>query len=546
MPSTELSQHVVQTGTVPWTPVLVAGLVSGAVAGAAVACVFLRPSRAHGPSSAGHKERPKSSLMVLSQQEAQSEGCLEALGEVHAGQMPFPCTAADAVVTVAATPHKTRDMKTKSLEADFAALSGLHQVQATPMPVGHGPSTAALDDLKSPLQALGRRDPTDPAPRGGSLSWDDYFMALAFLSAERSKDPNKQVGAVIVNCDNVILGIGYNGFPRGCCDRQLPWAKVAVDSRGLPAPLGTKYPYVVHAEANALLNKNAASVSGARIYVTMFPCNECAKLLIQAGIREVVYHEDKVAHLTEGKTAAAGTARPATAAAATSTTRAAPAAPAPTSNPPAICPASVVAPGHATASAAASAISASSAGSLPAGRSATAAPHVAAAAAGGSLTPGRSAPPGSSGSRLLFTSSATRRSRSLSSAATGASSSWGPSSALAAAASVPLAAAGSASSSSSRGGAVYREQQQKRQQHSYSKQQQQRQLEGERRRSPLSPSGGGKGGNAAEGAIAPTAAAAAVTANAVQPTQPQPHSMVTPCSPLPVEDTCGEVEDQSS
>ncbi|EFJ48297.1 hypothetical protein VOLCADRAFT_81171, partial [Volvox carteri f. nagariensis] len=125
-------------------------------------------------------------------------------------------------------------------------------------------------------------------------------MALAFLSAERSKDPNKQVGAVIVNVDNIILAIGYNGFPRGCCDSDLPWAKEALSSDGNPDPLATKYPYVVHAEANALLNKNAASVAGARVYVTMFPCNECAKLLIQAGVREVVYHEDKVLHLEGG------------------------------------------------------------------------------------------------------------------------------------------------------------------------------------------------------------------------------------------------------
>ncbi|GIL57629.1 hypothetical protein Vafri_12820 [Volvox africanus] len=164
---------------------------------------------------------------------------------------------------------------------------------------GGGGESEALDPLRSPLQAFGRRDPTDPAPRSGSLSWDDYFMALAFLSAERSKDPNKQVGAVIVNCDNVILGIGYNGFPRGCCDSDLPWAKEARSPEGGLNPLATKYPYVVHAEANALLNKNAASVAGARIYVTMFPCNECAKLLIQAGVREVVYHEDKVLHLED-------------------------------------------------------------------------------------------------------------------------------------------------------------------------------------------------------------------------------------------------------
>lgn len=141
----------------------------------------------------------------------------------------------------------------------------------------------------SRCEPLPRIDLTDASPREGHLSWDDYFMALAFLSAQRSKDPSKQVGACIVDNSNIILGIGYNGFPRGCTDRQLPWAKKCKDGN----PLNTKYPYVVHAEANALLNKNTAAVSGARVYVTMFPCNECAKLLIQAGIREVVFHEAK-------------------------------------------------------------------------------------------------------------------------------------------------------------------------------------------------------------------------------------------------------------
>lgn len=104
-----------------------------------------------------------------------------------------------------------------------------------------------------------RLDHTDPTPRTGYLCWDDYFMAIAFLSAQRSKDPNKQVGACIVSRDHVILGIGYNGFPRGCCDSKLPWAKVAASGN----PLDTKYPYVCHAEMNALLNKNAACVDGA-------------------------------------------------------------------------------------------------------------------------------------------------------------------------------------------------------------------------------------------------------------------------------------------
>ena len=114
-------------------------------------------------------------------------------------------------------------------------------------------------------------------------------MALAFLSAQRSKDPNKQVGAVIVGPDRIILGIGYNGFPRGCADSRLPWAKKAASG----GALATKYPYVCHAEMNAVLNKNAASVSGATLFVTMFPCHECSKLLIQAGIGEVVFYEDK-------------------------------------------------------------------------------------------------------------------------------------------------------------------------------------------------------------------------------------------------------------
>lgn len=114
-------------------------------------------------------------------------------------------------------------------------------------------------------------------------------MAVAFLSSQRSKDPAKQVGACIVDKNNVICGIGYNGFPRGCSDEELPWSKRSRDGD----PLATKYPYVCHAEMNAILNKNGASVAGARVYVTMFPCNECAKLMIQAGIGEIVFHEDK-------------------------------------------------------------------------------------------------------------------------------------------------------------------------------------------------------------------------------------------------------------
>ncbi|KAJ7519481.1 hypothetical protein O6H91_20G040600 [Diphasiastrum complanatum] len=114
-------------------------------------------------------------------------------------------------------------------------------------------------------------------------------MSIAFLSAQRSKDPNRQVGACLVSQDRVILGIGYNGFPRGCSDDDLPWSKISADGD----PLKTKYPYVCHAEVNAILNKNHASAAGQRLYVTMFPCNECAKIIIQAGIAEVIYYVDK-------------------------------------------------------------------------------------------------------------------------------------------------------------------------------------------------------------------------------------------------------------
>lgn len=118
------------------------------------------------------------------------------------------------------------------------------------------------------------------------ISWDEYFMGVALLSAKRSKDPNTQVGACIINPDKRIVGIGYNGFPRGCDDNVFPWGK------GDSNKLNTKYPYVVHAEANAILN-SASSVKGATLYVSLFPCNECAKLIIQSGIKHVVYMNDK-------------------------------------------------------------------------------------------------------------------------------------------------------------------------------------------------------------------------------------------------------------
>ncbi|MCR5786668.1 MAG: dCMP deaminase family protein [Acholeplasmatales bacterium] len=119
------------------------------------------------------------------------------------------------------------------------------------------------------------------------ISWDEYFMGVALLSSERSKDPHTKVGACIVNTRNRIVGIGYNGFPYGCNDTDYPWGN-AQDAKFLD----TKYPYVVHAEANAILNATQ-SLLDARIYVSLFPCNECAKLIIQSGIKEVVYMSDK-------------------------------------------------------------------------------------------------------------------------------------------------------------------------------------------------------------------------------------------------------------
>ncbi|MDD3733097.1 MAG: dCMP deaminase family protein [candidate division Zixibacteria bacterium] len=119
------------------------------------------------------------------------------------------------------------------------------------------------------------------------ISWDDYFMAVAQLSALRSKDPSTRVGACIVNKNKRIIGIGYNGFPSGCSDDILPWAREGDF-------LQTKYPYVCHAEMNAITNaSNKPDLEGATLYVSLFPCNECAKLIVQVGIKEVVYLSDK-------------------------------------------------------------------------------------------------------------------------------------------------------------------------------------------------------------------------------------------------------------
>ena len=124
--------------------------------------------------------------------------------------------------------------------------------------------------------------------RAEYLSWDEYFMGIALLSSMRSKDPSTQVGACIVNEDKRILSMGYNGMPRCCSDDEYPWDKKE-------SALDSKYLYVCHAELNAILNCAVGSVRGCSVYTTLFPCNECAKAIIQSGIKEVIYMSDKYA-----------------------------------------------------------------------------------------------------------------------------------------------------------------------------------------------------------------------------------------------------------
>ena len=124
--------------------------------------------------------------------------------------------------------------------------------------------------------------------RDGYISWDEYFMGVAKLSGMRSKDPHSQVGACIVSPGNKILSMGYNGFPMGCSDDEFPWEREG-------DALDTKYFYVTHSELNAILNYRGGSLEGAKLYVSLFPCNECAKAIIQAGIKTIVYECDKYA-----------------------------------------------------------------------------------------------------------------------------------------------------------------------------------------------------------------------------------------------------------
>ena len=125
------------------------------------------------------------------------------------------------------------------------------------------------------------------AKRDDYISWDEYFMGIALLSSKSSKDPSTQVGACIVNENKKIMSVGYNGFPHGCSDDEFPW------ERSGNSEIDTKYPFVCHAELNAILNNAGASLKDCSIYVALFPCNECAKAIIQSGIKKVLYLSDK-------------------------------------------------------------------------------------------------------------------------------------------------------------------------------------------------------------------------------------------------------------
>lgn len=138
---------------------------------------------------------------------------------------------------------------------------------------------------------------TKSTKRKGYISWDEYFMGIALLSAQRSKDPNTQVGACIVDMKKKIIGIGYNGFPMGCSDDELPWGVRTAENY-----MDTKYPYIVHAEVNAILN-STKRLDNCIMYVALFPCNECAKVIIQSGIKEIIYLEDKYSETDSVKAA---------------------------------------------------------------------------------------------------------------------------------------------------------------------------------------------------------------------------------------------------
>jgi dCMP deaminase len=208
----------------------------------------------------------------------------------------FPSVSLDFVSALAPTTVETTltadDAATGSSRSRSSNEEGDHDGKAPT------PSATTTTIPEETLQLLWKEAKHDPRTsnchkkRNDYISWQDYFMAMAFLTAKRSKDPNTQVGACIVNAQNRIVGLGYNGFPRGCSDDHLPWARSNANE------LHNKYLYVCHAEINSILN-GSANVEGASIYVALFPCQNCAKMIIQAGIKEVVYMSDAY-HDTDG------------------------------------------------------------------------------------------------------------------------------------------------------------------------------------------------------------------------------------------------------
>ena len=139
-----------------------------------------------------------------------------------------------------------------------------------------------------------------------AITWDEYFMSIAVLSSKRSKDPRTPTGACIVNADKIIVATGYNGAPRGWNDAVFPWG---ADEKGCghkaidKDTLNQKYPYVIHAELNAILNSHSRDLKGCTIYATLFPCNECTKAIAQSGIKRIIYLSDKYADIDTTKAA---------------------------------------------------------------------------------------------------------------------------------------------------------------------------------------------------------------------------------------------------
>jgi dCMP deaminase len=230
-------------------------------------------------------------------------------------QATFADAAADGTITQSSTEERMDEgdfdpTPSKRLDGHFLSIprGGRCDSGRTPLGLMSRLETRAL--LKDEA-GYDVDNPSNVKRREGYLSWGDYFLAVASLSAQRSKDPHSQVGACIVDEDNRIVGIGYNGFPSGCSDDCLPWADAnvlmnasrnGVDGRSseekkdgsnhLSSVLHTRDPYMCHAEVNAILNKCSADVDGCRMYVTRFPSNDCAKVIIQSRMKEDLYLEE--------------------------------------------------------------------------------------------------------------------------------------------------------------------------------------------------------------------------------------------------------------